>query len=174
MEHPTNLCPTLQETKSDQPENVGAIGGYQYEKQPYQSQPIDNQQTESRALCSSTIGTHTECALETSRLSTADFVVSSTTFLATTAIENATTNSPSLEDLMKQLATSNLEFQQSLPRPTEADSEPNADLQSRPEKNVPLLFPTRTISTRKPESDEVLLKMFRKVEINIPVLDAIK
>ncbi|RDX83136.1 hypothetical protein CR513_35981, partial [Mucuna pruriens] len=37
-----------------------------------------------------------------------------------------------------------------------------------------MLFPTRTISTRKPESDEELLKMFRKVEINIPLLDAIK
>ncbi|RDX97548.1 hypothetical protein CR513_19668, partial [Mucuna pruriens] len=35
-------------------------------------------------------------------------------------------------------------------------------------------FPTRTISTRNPESDEELLRMFRKVEINIPLLDAIK
>ncbi|RDX95386.1 hypothetical protein CR513_22086, partial [Mucuna pruriens] len=42
------------------------------------------------------------------------------------------------------------------------------------DKIVPLPFPTRTISTRKPESDEELLKMFRKVEINIPLLDAIK
>ncbi|RDX96098.1 hypothetical protein CR513_21278, partial [Mucuna pruriens] len=67
-------------------------------------------------------------------------------------------NSPSLEDLIKQLATSNLEFQQS----------------SRLEKTVPLPFPTRTISARKPESDEELLKMFRKVEMNIPLLDAIK
>ncbi|RDY11345.1 hypothetical protein CR513_04002, partial [Mucuna pruriens] len=154
-------------------------------------------------------------------------------------------NSPSLEDLMKQLATSNLEFQQSvsssnlqfqqnmtatiqdlktqigqlantvsqmqsagssnlpsqtipnprgnasvvtlrsgkelpqptlqqLPRSTEADSEQNADLQSRPETTVPLPFPSRTTSAKKSESDEELLKMFRKVEINIPLLDAIK
>ncbi|RDX92933.1 hypothetical protein CR513_24867, partial [Mucuna pruriens] len=115
-------------------------------------------------------------------------------------------NSPSLEDLMKQLAISNLEFQQSLanivsqlklsgssnlpsqtipnlggnasvvtlrsgkelPQPTlqqlsrsaEADSKPNADSQSRPEKTVPAPFPTRTISTRRLESDEELLKMF--------------
>ncbi|RDX71235.1 hypothetical protein CR513_49450, partial [Mucuna pruriens] len=32
MKYPTDLCPTLQETESDQPENVGAIGGYQYGK----------------------------------------------------------------------------------------------------------------------------------------------
>ncbi|RDY14560.1 hypothetical protein CR513_00376, partial [Mucuna pruriens] len=32
----------------------------------------------------------------------------------------------------------------------------------------------RTLLARKPESDEELLKMFRKVEINIPLLDAIK
>ncbi|RDX72891.1 hypothetical protein CR513_47568, partial [Mucuna pruriens] len=33
---------------------------------------------------------------------------------------------------------------------------------------------TQTISARKPEFDEELLKMFRKVEINIPLLDVIK
>ncbi|RDX98850.1 hypothetical protein CR513_18184, partial [Mucuna pruriens] len=60
MEHPTDMCPMLQETESDQTESVGAIGGYQYGKQPYQR------------------------------------------------------NSPSLKDLMKQLATSNLEFQQTM------------------------------------------------------------
>ncbi|RDX91835.1 hypothetical protein CR513_26123, partial [Mucuna pruriens] len=53
---------------------------------------------------------------------------------------------------------------QQLPRSTE----------SRPEKTIPAPFPIRTISTRKPKSDEELLKMFRKVEINIPLLDAIK
>ncbi|RDX94167.1 hypothetical protein CR513_23481, partial [Mucuna pruriens] len=42
------------------------------------------------------------------------------------------------------------------------------------DKTVPLPFPTRTLSARKPDSDEELVKMFRKVEINIPLLDAIK
>ncbi|RDX82861.1 hypothetical protein CR513_36295, partial [Mucuna pruriens] len=63
---------------------------------------------------------------------------------------------------------------QQLPRSAEVDSEPNADLQSRPNIAVPLPFPSRTTSARKPELDEELLKMFRKVEINIPLLDAIK
>ncbi|RDX76441.1 hypothetical protein CR513_43563, partial [Mucuna pruriens] len=44
VEHPIDTCPTLQETESDQPENVGAIGGFQYGKQPYQNRPFDNQQ----------------------------------------------------------------------------------------------------------------------------------
>ncbi|RDX73363.1 Retrovirus-related Pol polyprotein, partial [Mucuna pruriens] len=57
---------------------------------------------------------------------------------------------------------------QQLPRLAEAD------LQSQPDATVPLPFPSRTTSARKPESDEELLKMFRKVEINIPLLDAIK
>ncbi|RDX75807.1 hypothetical protein CR513_44273, partial [Mucuna pruriens] len=137
-------------------------------------------------------------------------------------------NSPSLEDLMKQLATSNLEFQQSdlkmqigqlantvsqlqsigssnlpsqtilnprgnasavilrsgkelpqpaqhqMPKSAEDDYEAIANSQSHPEAAVPLPFPSRTISTQKPESDEGLLKMFRKVEINIPLLDTIK
>ncbi|RDY09614.1 hypothetical protein CR513_05992, partial [Mucuna pruriens] len=64
-----------------------------------------------------------------------------------------------------------------LPQPTLlviADFGPNADSQSRLERVVPLPFPSRTISARKPKSDEELLKMFWKVEINIPLLDAIK
>ncbi|RDY10779.1 hypothetical protein CR513_04642, partial [Mucuna pruriens] len=42
------------------------------------------------------------------------------------------------------------------------------------DKTVPLTFPTRTILAKKPDSDEELLRMFRKVEINIPLLDVIK
>ncbi|RDY10499.1 hypothetical protein CR513_04972, partial [Mucuna pruriens] len=44
VEHPTDMCPTLQETEWDQPENVGVIGGFQYGKQPYQNRPFDSQQ----------------------------------------------------------------------------------------------------------------------------------
>ncbi|RDX94813.1 hypothetical protein CR513_22777, partial [Mucuna pruriens] len=51
-----------------------------------------------------------------------------------------------------------------LPRSIEADSEPDANSQvQQQEKTVPLSFPTQTISTRKPELDEELLKMFRKI-----------
>ncbi|RDX73489.1 hypothetical protein CR513_46901, partial [Mucuna pruriens] len=49
-----------------------------------------------------------------------------------------------------------------------------ADSQLHPKTIVPLLFRSRTISARKPDSDDELLKMFRKVEINIPLLNAIK
>ncbi|RDX91678.1 hypothetical protein CR513_26296, partial [Mucuna pruriens] len=42
------------------------------------------------------------------------------------------------------------------------------------DKTVPFPFPTQTVSTRKPEFDEELLRMFRKAEINTPLLDAIK
>ncbi|RDX81203.1 hypothetical protein CR513_38153, partial [Mucuna pruriens] len=64
---------------------------------------------------------------------------------------------------------------QQLPRPTDADSELDANSQ-RPQqdKAVPLPFPTQTLSTKKLEFDEELLRMFRKVEINIPLLDVIK
>ncbi|RDX66129.1 hypothetical protein CR513_55140, partial [Mucuna pruriens] len=64
--------------------------------------------------------------------------------------------------------------QHQVPQPAEADSEAIADSQSHPQTAVPLSFPSRTISARKPDSDDELLKMFRKVEINIPLLDAIK
>ncbi|RDX61314.1 hypothetical protein CR513_60468, partial [Mucuna pruriens] len=39
VEHLTDMCLALQETKSDQPEHAGA-----YARQPYQTRPIDNQQ----------------------------------------------------------------------------------------------------------------------------------
>ncbi|RDX83647.1 hypothetical protein CR513_35414, partial [Mucuna pruriens] len=41
-------------------------------------------------------------------------------------------------------------------------------------KTTPLPFPSQTISGKKIEIDEELLKMFRRVEINIPLLDAMK
>ncbi|RDX76616.1 hypothetical protein CR513_43372, partial [Mucuna pruriens] len=41
-------------------------------------------------------------------------------------------------------------------------------------RTVPLPFPARTVPTRKSETDEDLLKTFQRVEINIPLLDAIK
>ncbi|RDX90153.1 hypothetical protein CR513_28013, partial [Mucuna pruriens] len=41
-------------------------------------------------------------------------------------------------------------------------------------RSVPLPFPTQTLLVRKAETDEDLLKMFQKVEINIPLLDTIK
>ncbi|RDX93573.1 hypothetical protein CR513_24144, partial [Mucuna pruriens] len=112
-------------------------------------------------------------------------------------------NSPSLEDMMKHLATSNLEFHQTMSSSNmQFQQSMNATVQDlkmqigyRPdlatyphkpfqiqegmralqqEKTVPLSFPNQTISVKKLESDEELPRMFQKVEINIPLLDAIK
>ncbi|RDX72995.1 hypothetical protein CR513_47449, partial [Mucuna pruriens] len=44
----------------------------------------------------------------------------------------------------------------------------------RPARVVPLPFPAWTVPVRKSETDEDLLKMFWRVEINIPLLNAIK
>ncbi|RDY08815.1 hypothetical protein CR513_06919, partial [Mucuna pruriens] len=51
---------------------------------------------------------------------------------------------------------------------SESDADSQAPQQARP---VLVPFPSWTLSARKPESDEELLKMFWKVEINIPLLD---
>ncbi|RDX87939.1 hypothetical protein CR513_30526, partial [Mucuna pruriens] len=59
--------------------------------------------------------------------------------------------------------------------PAEVKTEPGADSRvQQPAKSVPLPFPNRIVSTKRSEIDEDLLKLFRKVEINIPLLDAIK
>ncbi|RDY10501.1 hypothetical protein CR513_04970, partial [Mucuna pruriens] len=75
VEYPTNMCPTLQEIESDQTKNVGAITW----------KTAISTGTESGAIRSSTIRTHTECVSKTSRVSTTDSIIPSTTFPKTTA-----------------------------------------------------------------------------------------
>jgi len=41
-------------------------------------------------------------------------------------------------------------------------------------KHISLLFPSRSIPAKKVELDYDLPKTFRRVEVNIPLLDAIK
>ncbi|RDX80390.1 hypothetical protein CR513_39066, partial [Mucuna pruriens] len=82
-------------------------------------------------------------------------------------------NSPYLEDLMKQLAISNMEFQQNM----------NSISGKHERHHLRSQDTNRTISKHyehnhfekwRPETDEELLRMSQKVEINIPLLDAIK
>ncbi|RDX97979.1 hypothetical protein CR513_19169, partial [Mucuna pruriens] len=101
VEHPIDMCPTLQETKSDQPKSVGAIGGYQYGKQPYQSRPFDNQYLDR-------VKGHMQLSdLDPYRMYLKDQQQQQQRM-------PSQGNSPSLEYLLKQLATSNLEFQQTM------------------------------------------------------------
>ncbi|RDY10528.1 hypothetical protein CR513_04937, partial [Mucuna pruriens] len=254
MEHPTDLCPTLQETESGQTESVGAVGGFQYGKQPYQNRQFDNQpygkqpfwlNSQPGPYAAQRAGFMPNAPYGTTSYQQPSSQYSTSSFPPQQQRTPTQGNSPSLEDLMKQLATSNLEFQQSVsssnlqfqqnmtatiqdlkmqigqlantvselqsagssslpsqsipnprgnahavtlrsgkelpqpeqhqePQPAEADSEAAANSQSHPETAVPLPFPSRTVSAKKPDSDDELLKMFRKVEINIPLLDAIK
>ncbi|RDX60336.1 hypothetical protein CR513_61526, partial [Mucuna pruriens] len=248
VEHPTDLCPTLQET------DVGAIGGFQYRKQPYQNRQFDNQPygkqpfrpgPQQGPYAAQRAGSMPNVPYGAAGYQPPTSQYQAPSFPPQQQRIPTQGNSPSLEDLMKQLATSNLEFQQSVsssnlqfqqnmtatiqdlkmqigqlastvselqsagssslpsqtipnprgnanavtlrsgkelpqpaqhqvPQPAEADSEAVADSQSHPETAVPLPFPSQTVSARKSDSDDELLKMFRKVEINIPLLDAIK
>ncbi|RDX84521.1 putative mitochondrial protein, partial [Mucuna pruriens] len=249
VEHPTDLCPTLQETESGQTESVGAVGGFQYGKQPYQNRQFDNQpygkqpfrpNPQPGPYAAQRAGYMPNAPYGAAGYQQPSSQYSTSSFPPQQQRTPTQDNSPSLEDLMKQLAASNIEFQQSVsssnlqfqqnmtatihdlkmqigqlantsagssslpsqpipnprgnanavtlrsgkelpqpeqhqePQPAEANSEASANSQSRPETAVPLPFPSRTVSAKKPDSDDELLKMFRKVEINIPLLDAIK
>ncbi|RDX76820.1 hypothetical protein CR513_43146, partial [Mucuna pruriens] len=197
MEHPTNMCPTLQETESDHRESVGAISGYQYGKKPYQIWEASIlAKAESRAICSSMIWTYSErttipaaAIIESasSRQLTIsrgpDEVVSNSQpgVLANHELQQYAVpakyerHHPRPQGVNRILARSNNLPSQTipnlrgnasaLPRPTDADFEPDADSQMpQQDKTVPLPFPTRTLSTRKPKSDEELLRMFQRVE----------
>ncbi|RDX99225.1 hypothetical protein CR513_17746, partial [Mucuna pruriens] len=91
--------------------------------------------------------------------------------------QNMTATIQDLKTQIGQLANTVSQLQSprsnNLPSQTIPNPRGNTSV-SRPERTVLLPFPSRTISARKPESDEELLKMFRKVEINIPLLNAIK
>ncbi|RDX82430.1 hypothetical protein CR513_36779, partial [Mucuna pruriens] len=53
------------------------------------------------------------------------------------------------------------------------ESGPNSQMQQLP-KSVPLPFPNRAVMAKRFEIDEDLLKLFRKIKINIPLFDTIK
>ncbi|RDX82170.1 hypothetical protein CR513_37072, partial [Mucuna pruriens] len=96
-----------------------------------------------------------------------------------------------MANLVKQMATSNIKFQQNVTgtiqdlktqmgqlattmnqlQPTGSRHLPSQTIQA---KAIPLPFLTRIVQARKFELDEELLQTFRKVEINIPLLEAIK
>ncbi|RDX64881.1 hypothetical protein CR513_56506, partial [Mucuna pruriens] len=64
---------------------------------------------------------------------------------------------------------------QPTPNPTETKSKPDVDSRVQQQaRSTPLPFPSRELLAKKPKTDEDLLKMFRRVEINIPLLDAIE
>ncbi|RDY10016.1 hypothetical protein CR513_05522, partial [Mucuna pruriens] len=170
------MCPTLQETELDYPENVGAIVW----------KAAISAKAEFRAICRLTIRTCPECTLGTSRLSTTDSTISGAT-VPTTTTKNANSRQFSISGGPDESAgSSNLPSQtipnsrgnasattlrsgkaspqpapQQLPRSIGTDSEPDANSQMpQQDKILPLSFPTWTLSARKPEFDEELLKMF--------------
>ncbi|RDX70325.1 hypothetical protein CR513_50450, partial [Mucuna pruriens] len=78
LEHPTDMCPTLQETKSDYLESVGAIVW----------KAAISARAEFRAICSSTIRTYPGCTSRTNRLLTTDSIILGATIPAIATIEN--------------------------------------------------------------------------------------
>ncbi|RDX78576.1 Retrovirus-related Pol polyprotein from transposon 17.6, partial [Mucuna pruriens] len=85
--------------------------------------------------------------------------------------QNLTTTIQDLKTEMGQLATTMNQLQSTgfgyLPSQTIVNPKVNA-------KAIQLPFPTKTVQARKFELDEELLQTFRKMEINIPLLEAIK
>ncbi|RDX69247.1 hypothetical protein CR513_51656, partial [Mucuna pruriens] len=239
VKHPTDMCPTLQEIEPDRLESVGSISGYQYGKQPYANRPFEGQQFGRPPYrLNPNKGQYAAQGFNSNRSmpqSQGSYQQPNPRYQVPPFQQQQQqktpppSDSPSLEDLVKQIAASNLKFQQAMsssnlqfqqnmsaivqdlktqsvgsrnlpsqiipnPRgnasivslrsgrelqatPQSADTESKLDADSQAlqqAKPVPVPFPSRALSTRKPESDEELLKMFRKVEINIPLMDVIK
>ncbi|RDX99217.1 hypothetical protein CR513_17764, partial [Mucuna pruriens] len=175
VEYPTNMCPTLQETESDQLENVGAIGNRRIKI----GLLIVNNMEDSHfgrdrikgLMQLNNSGTHrihirdkqqytipVERDRHHPRPQNVDQTSARSSNLPSQTIPNSRGNGSVVTlKSVKELPQPTL---QQSPRSAETDFEPNADSQSWPEKTVPAPFPTRTISTRRLKLNEELLKMF--------------
>ncbi|RDX74559.1 hypothetical protein CR513_45682, partial [Mucuna pruriens] len=120
VEHPANMCPTLQETEMDHPESVGSIGGYQYGKQPYANWPFEGQQFGRPPYwLSPNQGLYAAQGFSSNQSmpqSQGSYQQPNPRYQVPSFQQQQQqkmpppSNSPSLEDLVTQLATSNLQF----------------------------------------------------------------
>ncbi|RDX97033.1 hypothetical protein CR513_20244, partial [Mucuna pruriens] len=182
VEHPTDLCPSLQETESGQtetPENS-------YSRKLTILEDLMKQLATSNLEFQQSVSS-SNLQFQQNMTATIQDLKMQIGQLANTVSELQSAGSSSLpsQSILNPRGNANAVTlrsgkelpslaQHQVPQPAEADSEAVADSQSHPQTTVPLPFPSRTVSARKPDSDDELLKMFRKVEINIPLLDAIK
>ncbi|RDX96160.1 hypothetical protein CR513_21218, partial [Mucuna pruriens] len=113
MEHPTDMCPTLQETKLDYPKSVGAICGVTICKATILAR------AESGTICISTIRTCPRCTSRTSKISTTDSTISDTTIPATATTKNANSRQFTIFGEPNESAESNNLPSQTIPNPRE-------------------------------------------------------
>ncbi|XP_020209331.2 uncharacterized protein LOC109794285 [Cajanus cajan] len=229
--HPTDACPQLQE---DNPEEVAAVNNF-----PNSSQPRNDQ---ARNNFNPRYNDHPGFRWSNNNTSQQQPFPNRQPFQQAPRQSmqqpQQQQNNPSLEDLVKQMAMQNLQFQQrtdasiqnlekqvgqmassisqlqaqgssklpsqTIPNPTgnvsaitlrsgktvevkndvkpataseKSENKEKQSFQSKDEEpSIPLPFPQRVLQTRKAEAekDKELLETFRKVEVNIPLLDAIK
>ena len=81
---------------------------------------------------------------------------------------------------MNQMASNNIQFQQNMSAPIRdlqtqigAKFDDSAKTDFAP-KQISLPFPSKSIPAKKVDLDSNLLDTFKRVEVNIPFLDAIK
>ncbi|XP_027348054.1 uncharacterized protein LOC113859494 [Abrus precatorius] len=191
-EHPTDSCPTLQETDA----NISGI--YTNQQQQYRS---PNQQYQNYNPYSHTYnpGWREHPNLKWGGNNSSSNNKPPFRQQPPPPPPPAQRSEPSFQEMMQQMATNNLQFQQNMQATvqdlkiqgnvsaitlrsgkvlpavvaTTPDSKNNSDAAT--EKHVPLPFPNRPVAARKkPKSDNELLDMFSRIEVNIPLLDAIR
>ncbi|XP_050889351.1 uncharacterized protein LOC127094574 [Lathyrus oleraceus] len=95
----------------------------------------------------------------------------------TSQVSTYAPSGPSLEDLVKQMVVNNLQFQQR----TDSKTEPSVVVETEKEKEKeyvpPVPFPHRILKNKRTDDgdkEREILDVFRKVAVNIPLLDVIK
>ncbi|RDY10970.1 hypothetical protein CR513_04433, partial [Mucuna pruriens] len=184
--HFTNMCPTLQEIESDHLESVRSIGGYQYGKQPYQNIKRHRSNNSNNRECHHKTTPYLWRLDEVTGYKQPGNLNATIQDLKTQVVQLANTVSqlqsvglgnlpaqtiPNLRGSASVVSlTSGRELPQTASHQCKFEPEVASPL-PKSVRSVPLPFQNQTLSTRKSKIDEDLLKMFRKVEINIPLLD---
>ncbi|RDX74451.1 hypothetical protein CR513_45809, partial [Mucuna pruriens] len=177
VEHPTDMCPTLQETEMDYLESVVVVVG----------KATILTRAESGTMCISAIQTYPKCTSRTSRSLTTDSTISDTTISATATTKNANSRPFTIfrgpDDVDERHNSRPQDANRTVSQYCELVTigriqQPTLTDHSKSEREcitiASIVAVVKIISATKPDSNEELLRMFQKVEINIPLLDAIK
>ncbi|KAJ9543915.1 hypothetical protein OSB04_023622 [Centaurea solstitialis] len=181
VDHPTDACPQLQEDVVVSPEDVNAIGGFptqqpqqrfynsnfgaqrppqQFQQRQFQQPFQQNPQFQPNNQASSSSG-----------MSLEDIVKS----LATNTQQFQTVPDP--EPKAKKVERNEekeAEIVGAKPSEEKVDEKASEDKGKSPKVVIRPPFPKRFEQSKKEKEDKEIMDIFRKVEVNIPLLDAIK
>ncbi|XP_037494808.1 uncharacterized protein LOC119370546 [Jatropha curcas] len=182
--HATDMCPTLQEDELVQQANaVGNFGQQQCRYDPYSNsynpgwrdhpnlsygnQPMQNRYQQQRPQVNQPSSSRQNQAQNSGKLPSQSVINPKENASAILLRSGREVNNQDVKESTKK-------HKQGSKDSDIPEVEVNSKLNDANNFVVPPPFPSRLAKTRKEEQEKEILEMFRKVEVNIPLVDAIK